>query len=608
MKNESTAERNNRIVEFEHIFSENKKNKRPDKVFIRTLFKQDFWKILLSSILYLIKASPLWVIPLLTSDIIDQVTMQGDGFMTRIWIDGGIMLVLLLQNFPNHILYARITDNMIRETSSLLRSSVIRKLQGLSITYHHQMESGKLQSKFLNDIENVDAYYRQMIQILIPSVIGVLVAVGISLYKSPWVTLFFLVIVPVNILNVLLYRKWMKKTNHDYRLATELMSARLTRFLQMLPIVKSHGLEKDEEGSLDKDINGVKKAGLALDKAVAVYGTITWIISQLLSMGCLFFCVFLCLKDKLSIGNVVLFQSLFSSINGSVLNLINIYPTLVKGRESINSLSELMTEKDMESKGGDVRPKNVDGFIDFDHVYYHYPDSGELVIQDFNLHVDKGECVALVGSSGAGKSTIINLLIGLLSPTKGEVKIDGVDMKELDIERYRHFLSVVPQNSILFAGTIRENITYGLDHYKEEDVEEVCKEAGVDEFLPELPKGLDTQVGEGGNMLSGGQKQRVCIARALIRKPSILILDEATSALDNVSEYHIQNAIDHMMHKRTTFIVAHRLSTIRNADIIIVMEKGQAVEMGDYESLMKLNGKFAQLVRLSEFETEKADK
>lgn len=208
------------------------------------------------------------------------------------------------------------------------------------------------------------------------------------------------------------------------------------------------------------------------------------------------------------------------------------------------------------------------------------------------------------GLVGFGKSTIINLLIGLLEPTQGHILVDGVPLDEISRQTYRHFISVVPQNSILFSGTIRENITYGLNNYSEEELQKAVADADISEFLPSLPGGLDAQVGEHGDKLSGGQKQRICIARALIRNPRILIMDEATSALDNVAEYHVQKAVNRLVKARTTFIVAHRLSTIRNADRIVVMENGIAVEIGSYEELMQKGGRFCELERLSRIREE----
>ena len=216
----------------------------------------------------------------------------------------------------------------------------------------------------------------------------------------------------------------------------------------------------------------------------------------------------------------------------------------------------------------------------------------------------KGECMAFVGASGSGKSTVMNMIIGFLKPTEGELLIDGKNICDLDLPDYRRNLSVVPQNSVLFEGSIRENITYGLKKYTEEQLNDAVERANVNEFLPEMPNGLDSNVGEHGGKLSGGQKQRIAIARALIRDPRILILDEATSALDNVSEYHVQKAIESVIKGRTTFIVAHRLSTIRCADRIACMEGGRIVELGTYDELMAKKGKFYELKQMSEIKSE----
>ena len=249
----------------------------------------------------------------------------------------------------------------------------------------------------------------------------------------------------------------------------------------------------------------------------------------------------------------------------------------------------------------------VSGDIKFDGVSYKYPDTEQYVVQGLNLDVKAGECIAVVGASGSGKSTIMNMIIGFLKPVQGNMYVDGKNINDINLSVYRHNISVVPQNSILFSGTIRENITYGLEHYTEEELQKVVEMANLNEFVKELPNGLDTIIGEHGDKLSGGQKQRITIARALIRNPKILILDEATSALDNISEYHVQKAISSSIKGRTTFIVAHRLSTIRDADRIVVMDNGIAVEIGTYEELMAKKGKFYELKALNEMNLKAAE-
>ena len=212
--------------------------------------------------------------------------------------------------------------------------------------------------------------------------------------------------------------------------------------------------------------------------------------------------------------------------------------------------------------------------------------------------MEAGESIAFVGESGAGKSTILNLLIGFVPPANGKILIDGINMVNLDLNEYRHQIAVVPQNTILFSGTIVDNITYGLGNVPRQEVEEVIREVGLWELVEKLPQGLDTQLGEHGDKLSGGQRQRISIARALIRKPKIVVFDEATSALDSASEKKVQEATSRMMENCTTFLVAHRLSTIRNADRIVAMKEGRIVEVGTYEELMGKKGYFYELKSL----------
>jgi ATP-binding cassette subfamily B protein len=217
------------------------------------------------------------------------------------------------------------------------------------------------------------------------------------------------------------------------------------------------------------------------------------------------------------------------------------------------------------------------------------------VLKHLNLHVNQGETIAFVGESGAGKSTILNLVIGFHLIEEGKVLIDGKDMREIDLRSYRKHLAVVPQTSILFSGTIRENIIYGCENVSDEQLAKVVKAANLTDLIESLPQGLDTMVGEHGGKLSGGQRQRIAIARALIRNPQVIVLDEATSALDSISERLIQEALHNLTDGRTTFIVAHRLSTIRDADKIAVIADGHCVEYGTFDELMELKGEFYRM-------------
>ena len=593
-----------RIPDIEWLFGYGETKNAKKNGFLQKLLRRDWWKLFTSTLIYLLQASPVWILPLITSDVIDLITVRPDGYLLRIYIDAAILFVLVAQNVPTTTWRSSIVDKWMRCTTAEIKGGVIRKLQRLSITYHKEIEEGRIQSKFLRDIETVEAYYRCVLQSLIPSLVGAAISTAIAIVKSPIVALFFLAIIPANVATTRALRKHIRKNNSVYRATNEDLSSKLTTTLQMLTLTKAHGLISTEEIAVTEKIEAVKEAGIKIDKVHALFGSIRWAASQLLSGVCLFFCVFLAIKGYISAGEVVLFQSLFSSISNSLLSLTNVYPSLMAGKEAVDSLSEIVCAEDIERDDGKLPVPRIEGAIDFENVSYHYPNEEKQVVQSLSLHVKKGERIAVVGSSGSGKSTLMNLLIGLLSPTSGRILIDGVPMTEMPMQKYRRFISVVPQNSILFSGTIRENITYGLDSYSEAALWSAVKDSDVEEFLPSLPNGIDSPVGEHGDKLSGGQKQRVSIARALIRNPRILIMDEATSALDNVAEYHVQKAIERLVQERTTFIVAHRLSTIRNADRIIVMEEGKMVELGTYEELMQKNGKFAELERLSRIREE----
>ena len=598
---------NNKIPDYEAFFQGDGSEKSgKGKGFIWRLIKKDWRPVIGASILYIFQNLPVWIMPLVISDVVDLLTAPPENFLFRIVLDAIICLVLIIQNIPATVWRNGILNRTIRTRSAEVKRAVVRKLQKLSITYHREIEEGKIQSKILRDIEGIEGYYRTLLFNFVPYIIGAIVSSVIAIVKSPMVALFFVVIIPTNLFVSFMFRKKLRKGSFALRKENEQLSAKLTTTLQMMQLTKSHGLVRVEDREVKRHLEAVKQSGLELDKTNAWFGSAAWVCSQIFSVGCLFFCVFLSLKGYITPGEVVLFQTLFGSISGSIMTLIAIYPALVAGRDSVRSVAEIMQSGDVERDEKKIFVQNVEGRFDFENVCYHYPNSEKLVVSNFNLSVQPGERIAIVGSSGSGKSTVMNLVIGLLSPTSGEIYVDGIPMSQMSMQSYRKFLSVVPQNSILFSGTIRENITYGLKTYNEEEFQKAVQDANITEFLDLLPNGLDSMVGEHGDKLSGGQKQRISIARALIRNPKILILDEATSALDNVSEYHVQKAIDKLVNARTTFIVAHRLSTIRNADRIVVMEEGKMVEVGSYEELIALNGRFCELERMSRIREEEA--
>ena len=605
------------IPQYDALFTQeesaNAKRKRGGNGFLKKFFRLNWKMIFLSCLFFTIKSIPSWAIPLVSANLIDlaEKAISLGGITDAIWNSIGwnvlFLIIVIVQNPFSYSLEQHFSSTLRRTTSAGVRSAVVRKLQGLSITYHKDMETGKIQSKFIKDTESVDSLISVLVDQLIPGFIAVIVSATIAVNRSGTVALFFLLVVPINVLASRILWTGIAKRSRDFRRKYETVSSHMNTMLEMLPVTKAHGLEQREFSGMHREIATLSGSGYALDKTNCWFASTLWVVSATTNAGCLLFCIYLAVAGKISIGSVLLFQSLFSTLSANVIGLVHCVPAITHGLEAVTSIGEIMSSTDMEYSLGKNNATTVRGDVEFEHVTYTYPGMEEPVISDFSLKVNAGECIAVVGSSGSGKSTLMNVIIGFLTPEKGCIKIDGVPLTDLNLTEYRHHISVVPQNSILFPGSIRENITYGMDGYTEEDLNRVVEAANISEFIAELPDGLNTSVGEHGGKLSGGQKQRVTIARALIRNPSLLILDEATSALDNVSEYHVQQAISKAVKGRTTFIVAHRLSTIRDADRIVVMEGGKIAETGSYEELMEKKGKFYELKCLNDATNKQAE-
>jgi len=389
----------------------------------------------------------------------------------------------------------------------------------------------------------------------------------------------------------------MAKRNNEFRESVEDMTGKVNEMLRMMPVTRAHHLEDQEMEQVNGKLEQIRVNGLKLDHLDAIFGSINWALMMFFNLLAL--CIAALLRHfhvlDIGIGDVVLLTTYFGQISGSVMTLLGVIPIFMKGMESVKSIGEVLECPDIEQN----EDKNVVHFIhgdfSFRHVSFQYPGSQENALSDFNLDVHRGENIAFVGTSGAGKSTIAQLVIGFIRPTEGRILLDGRDMNEIDLRTYRRFISVVTQETILFDGSIRDNIAYGMPHATDSEILHVIKLANLDEFVRSLPDGIRTRLQENGSRLSGGQRQRIAIARALIRDPKVLILDEATSALDVDSEAEIKESLERLVHNRTTFTIAHRLSTIQKADRIVVMDGGIMREIGSHDELLAKNGKYAEM-------------
>ena len=585
---------------FEPSERDKKRDRRGAFGTLLSLYRGSYGKIALGIFCKALDILPPMYMSVATSNIINLLTYhRGEsGAAWQIVFNLAVVLIgCCFINPPLDQTYAKIISKVVRVTEANLRSSLIRKMHMLSIGYYKRIQSGRLQSKIMRDVEAISQLSNSLFSGVVNIVLTLLFTLTVTAIKDPRILLLYVVIAPISVLVTQLFRKRLRESNANYRQEMENTSASVMEVMELIPVTKAHGEEDVQVEKVDRNFERVAKDGYRVDVQNAVFGRAIWLCGVVVNILALSTTSFLAWKGIIRVGDVVLYNSYLNIIVGDINGMLGMVPVFTKGMESVNSVGDVLTAADIEDNYHKLKPPRLKGEVEFDDVSFRYDDDGDdrPVLRNFNLKVKAGETIALVGASGCGKTTAINLIIGFGKATEGRVLIDGMNINNFNLHAYRSQLAVVPQMPILFSGTIRDNITYGNEAISDEQLMKAIEQANLGEFIASLPQGVDTVVGEHGGTLSGGQRQRIAIARALVRDPSIVILDEATSALDTVSERKIQVAIDNVAHGRTTFIVAHRLSTIRHADRIIVVQDGHPIESGTFEELMALGGEFYKL-------------
>lgn len=535
-------------------------------------------------------------VPWVLKNVIDDVLINKDILLLNT-IAVAILIVFLIRGicfYAQTYLMSYVGQKVIID----IREAVYRKLQFLSLGYFEKRQTGTIMSYVTND---VGALQGSIIESATDFVTEMSILIGslVLMFNLHWkLSLLTLITMPLVAKAMDLFGKKLKRTSGIMQDRAADITAVLQETISSVRVIKSFVREEYEIARFVKDNYANFRAQM---KNAQVMATLTPVIELIAAIGVTFliwYGGFEVINGNLTAGALIAFLVYATNLANPIKRLSRIYGNVQKAMAAAERVFSVLDEEiEIKEKDNATELKAVIGKVDFKAVTFKYNEN-EVILKDINLAVKAGQMVAIVGPSGAGKTTIVNLLPRFYDPVAGNIYIDDVNIADVTLASLREKIGIVPQETVLFNGSIYDNILYGDLTATTEEVMAAAKAANAHDFIMQMADQYQTQIGERGSKLSGGQRQRIAIARAILKNPRILILDEATSALDTESEKLVQDAIDKLMVGRTSFVIAHRLSTILQADMIIVMEKGQIVEQGSHEELLKLDGLYSGLYKL----------
>lgn len=484
-----------------------------------------------------------------------------------------------------------------------IRNDFYHHITILPVSFFSAQRKGDILSRLSNDLADIEWSVFNCLQMLVKDPINIIVFAIVLIFISPKMVLFAVVVLPITLFIISKVGQSLKRNSTKGQDKLGYLFSILEEAVFGVKAIKSFNMEDEMSKRFEKENQEYTKRMIKVSKRKELGSPLIELLATMILAVIVVFGGSLVINGELRPAVLIFFVIVFSRIIPPAQAVISAYYNLQKGSAAAHRIFEVLDEKEgIVERENAIQKNEFERSIEYRNVSFSYQnDRNEYVLKNINLNIEKGKAIAIVGPSGAGKTTLVDLLPRFYDCTSGEILIDGIPIKDMNINSLRELTGIVSQESILFNDSILHNIAFGKRNIDKEKIIEAAKIANADEFIRQLPNGYYTTIGDRGLSLSGGQRQRISIARAILKNPPILILDEATSALDTESEYYVQEALERVMKNRTSIVIAHRLSTIQHADEIIVMDKGKIIECGTHQNLIKAGGLYKKLIDLQSF-------
>ncbi|CAK7019611.1 ABC transporter ATP-binding protein [Tissierella sp.] len=524
--------------------------------------------------------------PTIMSKIIDNGVKRGD--MNYVFKLGGLMFFMTALGATFAVIRNIVSSKVSQSFGADLREDLYIKIQGFSFDNIDGFQDASLITRLTNDVNQIQNFSHGMMRIFVKAPVLGIGSVIMAFLLNPKMALILLGVVPIVVIIISLNLKVSYPIFTKIQKSLDKVNGVMREYLAGIRVVKAFNrfeYEKVRFRNVNDDLKDITLKGM---RVVAVFNPVVTLVVNIGIVLVLWFGGLRVNSGQMEVGKIMAFVNYMTQVLFSLIMMTRILNIFIRARASAERIGEVFeAENTITVKENPIIFNDIKGKLEFENVYFKYYSSSRYVLEDINFSINPGETLAIIGSTGSGKSTLINLISRFYDVDKGKIKIDGIDVKDIDISDLREKVGIVPQKVLLFTGTIKDNIRWGDENATIEDIEKVAKIANAHDFILSFNEGYDTYLGQGGVNLSGGQKQRISIARALIKKPSILILDDSTSAVDLITERKIRQGLKEYLKDTTAILIAQRITSVMDADKILVLDKGKIVGQGAHQELMR---------------------